>query len=60
MAISSFATGQISHHTPRDRVLHLTVLAGSYLLISLVLWIAKYVVYEQTVFKDDAAEAAIL
>jgi putative flippase GtrA len=51
MFISSVVTGQISHHTPKERVLHLCVLASSYLLISLVLWIAKYIVYERTIFK---------
>jgi putative flippase GtrA len=52
MFISSVVTGQISHHTPRERVLHLCILASTYLLISLVLWVAKYIVYERTIFKS--------
>jgi putative flippase GtrA len=56
MTLSSFATGAVSAHTPRERVLHLTVLASAYLLISLALWIAKYLVYESAIFRPAVNE----
>ena len=54
MTISSVATGVVSGTAPRDRVLHLAILGSGYLVISFVLWIAKYLVYESAIFRHQA------
>ncbi len=54
MVISSFATGFAAHHAPRGHNLHLVVLGGAYFLISVVLWVAKYVAYQTVVFRTPA------
>lgn len=58
MTISSFATGAVSAHAPRERVVHLTVLASGYLIISLIMWVAKYLVYETAIFRPATAQEA--
>jgi len=54
MAVSSFATGFAAHHAPRGHSAHLIVLGGAYFLISVVLWVAKYVAYQTVVFRTPA------
>jgi putative flippase GtrA len=50
IATSSIATGLFAAAVPRSAPFHVAIVAAGFLVISVVLWLAKYVVYEHVVF----------
>lgn len=56
MAITSLATGAITEAAPSGHEAHVIVAGIGFLLVSVVLWVAKYVVYQQFVFQSSSAQ----
>lgn len=50
MGLSSFTYGVVADHVPHERIVHIVLLGVAYLVISLVLWVAKYVSYRSFCF----------
>lgn len=50
MGLSSFTYGVVADHVPRERIVHIVLLGIAYLVISLVLWVAKYLSYRSFAF----------
>jgi putative flippase GtrA len=50
MGLSSATIGLVADHVPRTRVLHVLLLGGAYLVVSFILWVAKYVSYRRLIF----------
>jgi putative flippase GtrA len=51
IAITSFGTGFIAHHTPEKGAAHVAVVGIGFPLINLVLWVAKFFAYQLVVFR---------
>jgi len=58
LVISSLATGAAAAHAPAGRELHVVVASIAYIGTYLILWIAKYVVYQRLVFVAPRRSAA--
>jgi putative flippase GtrA len=58
MVISSFTTGAVAHQVHVHHVLRLVLLGAVYLVVSLVLWVAKYVAYQTLIFRPAPTMAA--
>jgi putative flippase GtrA len=56
MAISSLATGAISREDHAHHFLRLLILGSLYLLVSIILWVAKYVAYQTVIFRTPSAD----
>jgi putative flippase GtrA len=52
IAITSFGTGFIAHHTPEKGAAHVAVVGIGFPLINLVLWVAKFFAYQLVVFRQ--------
>lgn len=50
MAISSVTLELVADHLPGAHLVHLALLGAAYLVISLVLWVGKYVSYRTLIF----------
>lgn len=57
MGLSSFTYGVVADHVPRERIMHIVLLGIAYLVISLVLWVAKYVSYRSFCFTTKTRRA---
>jgi putative flippase GtrA len=55
--VTSAATDQVASHAPNG-LLHLPFIGVGYLLISAVLWVSKFVLYQRVIFPGDALAAA--
>jgi hypothetical protein len=55
MGITSGATGLITSLAPHGH--HLIFASGGFLLINMVLWVTKYLVYHKIIFKAHPREA---
>ncbi len=58
IAASSIATGLVAAVVPRAAPFHVAIVAAGFLVISVVLWLAKYAVYERVVFPTRGAREA--
>jgi putative flippase GtrA len=56
LLVTSAATGVIADHAPRG-ALHLPFVGMGYLLVSVVLWVSKFVMYQRVIFSKPAAPA---
>ena len=52
--VTSVATDQVATHAPTG-ILHLPFIGAGYLLISAVLWVSKFVLYQRVIFPDHTA-----
>lgn len=52
IAITSWGTGFIAHHTPEKGAAHVAVVGIGFPLINLVLWVAKFFAYQLVVFRQ--------
>jgi len=50
MVITSFTAGGLARIAPDGRALHLVVVGIGFFAVSLVLWVAKFLVYEHVIF----------
>jgi putative flippase GtrA len=57
IAGTSLATGAVAAMAPSGRPLRLAVVGVGFLLVNVVFWLAKFVVYQGTVFPVDALGA---
>jgi hypothetical protein len=60
MGLSSFTYGVVADHVPHERIVHIVLLGVAYLVISLVLWVAKYVSYRSFCFSPKTRPADAL
>lgn len=60
MGLSSFTYGVVADHVPRERIVHIVLLGIAYLVISVVLWVAKYVSYRSFCFNPKTRSADAL
>jgi len=51
IALTSFGTGFIAHHTPEKGAAHVAVVGIGFPILNLILWVAKYFLYHLVVFK---------
>lgn len=58
LVASSLATGAAAAHAPGGRGLHVAVASVAYVGTYVILWVAKYVVYQKLVFVTPARPAA--
>lgn len=58
MGLSSVTYGVVAAHVPRERIEHIVFLGSAYLVISLVLWVAKYLGYRSFCFSGAKARRA--
>lgn len=59
MLITSLSTGAITSLSPSGHRTHVLVAGAGFLTVSLVLWVAKYLVYQKVIFKEPATVAAV-
>ena len=58
LVVSSLATGAAAAHAPGGRGLHVVVASAAYVGTYVLLWVAKYVVYQRLVFVGSRQPAA--
>lgn len=58
MAITSVATGAITNLSPKGHLLHVVIAGGAFLVFNLVLWVAKYLVYQTVIFPTSSSGRA--
>jgi putative flippase GtrA len=59
MAISSVSMGAISHEDHARHILRLIILGLFYLVVSIVLWVAKYAAYHMVIFRTPPERVAV-
>lgn len=57
MGLSSVTVGLVADHVPRTRILHMLLLGAAYLVVSFILWVAKYVSYRRLIFTARTSNA---
>lgn len=58
IAITSFATGFVAHHSSTRGAAHVELVGGAFLGLNFVLWLAKYVAYQTVVFRSAKSSPA--
>ena len=57
IALTSLATGAIARLVPAGHPFHLAIVAIGFLVVSTFFWLAKYVVYERTIFPTPESQS---
>lgn len=60
MALSSIAMGAIAHENHERHILRLLVLGAFYLVVSIALWVAKYVAYHTVIFRTPPPSGEVI
>jgi|GEM_PF-4871620 len=55
MALTSLTAGGLARIAPDGRALHLVVVGVGFFAVSLLLWVAKFLVYEHVIFSSLGA-----
>jgi putative flippase GtrA len=51
--LTSLATGAIAHHIPTGHSYHLAIVGFAFLVVNVVFWLLKFVVYHKFIFPTD-------
>jgi putative flippase GtrA len=60
MAVTSVATGALTAIAPAGHRAHVLVAGAGFLGLNLVLWVAKYVVYQKIIFRDRSSDDLVV
>ncbi len=56
--LTSLATGAIAHAIPKGHQYHLAIVGFAFLVVNVVFWLLKFVVYHKFIFPTDRTQAA--
>ncbi len=59
IVLTSLATGAIAKLVPKDNPFHLAIVGVGFLVVSVVFWLGKFVVYQRIIFRTPPAPGPV-